>query len=99
MAVMSFEIANRSLLLDGRPFGTVGAYEKISGLLRCAVDPKHVANEPIADLALAPRNAAGLVEYATDVYVLRPADAARGNRRLLLDIPNRGRKVALGMLN
>src|SRR5438093_11072213 len=98
MAVTSFEIANRSVVLDGRPFGSVGAYEKIAGVLRCAVDPAHVANETIADLALAPRNAAGLVEYVTDFYVLRPVDGARGNRRLLLDIPNRGRKGALGLL-
>src|SRR5207249_2336306 len=59
----------------------------------------NVANETIADLALAPRNAAGLVEYVADFYVLKPVDGARGNRRLLLDIPNRGRKVVLGMLN
>src|SRR4030095_7591679 len=31
--------------------------------------------------------------------LLRPADPARGNGSLLLDVPNRGRKVALGMLN
>src|SRR5437879_10987761 len=99
MAVTSFEIANRSVVLDGRPFGSVGAYEKIAGVLRGAVDPANVANETIADLALAPRNAAGLVEYVADFYVLKPVDGARGNRRLLLDIPNRGRKVALGMLN
>ena len=99
MAVTSFEIAKRSVVLDGRPFGSVGAYEKIAGVLRGAVDPANVANETIADLALAPRNAAGLVEYVADFYVLKPVDGARGNRRLLLDIPNRGRKVALGMLN
>jgi hypothetical protein len=30
---------------------------------------------------------------------LKPADARKGNGRLLLDVPNRGRKVALGMFN
>ena len=74
MAVTSFEIASRSLVLDGRPFGPVGAYEKIAGVLRCAVDPKHSANETLADLALAPRNSAGLVEYAADFY-----DVTTGN--------------------
>src|SRR5438309_1609722 len=99
MAVTSFQITQRSTVLDGRPFGEAGAYEKIAGVLRIGVDPAHPANEAIADLALAPRNAAGLVECESDFYVLRPRDASRGNRRLFLDVPNRGRKVALGMLN
>src|SRR4030095_1753615 len=99
MAVTSFRITQRSTVLDGRPFGDAGAYEKIAGVLRIAVDPKNPANETIADLALAPRNAAGLVECESDFYVLKPRDASRGNRRLFLDVPNRGRKVALGMLN
>jgi hypothetical protein len=99
MAVTSFRITQRSTVLDGRPFGDAGAYEKIAGVLRIAIDPKNPANEAIADLALAPRNAAGLVECESDFYVLKPRDASRGNRRLFLDVPNRGRKVALGMLN
>src|SRR5574342_462253 len=99
MAVTALEIAQRSLVLDGRPFGAAGAYEKVAGVLRFAVDPAHPANAPIADLALAPRNAAGRVESWADFYLLKPVDPARGNRRLLLDVPNRGRKVALGMFN
>ncbi|MGH7346355.1 MAG: alpha/beta hydrolase domain-containing protein, partial [Candidatus Rokuibacteriota bacterium] len=99
MAVTSLEISHRSVVLDGRPFGGAGAYEKIAGLLRFGVDPSHAANQGITDLALAARNGAGLVESTADFYLLRPVDPARGNRRLLLDIPNRGRKVALGMFN
>jgi alpha/beta hydrolase family protein len=37
------------------------------------------------------------VEYVADFYLLRPLDGGRG--RLLLDVPNRGRKIALGMFN
>ncbi len=99
MAVTSLEIARRSIVLAGHPFGEAGAYEKIVGVLRFGVDPTHAVNQAITDLALAPRNAAGLVECAADFYLLRPVDPSRGNRRLLLDIPNRGRKVALGLLN
>ncbi|HKC98791.1 MAG TPA: alpha/beta hydrolase domain-containing protein [Methylomirabilota bacterium] len=99
MAVTSLEITRRSLVLDGHAFGDAGAYEKIAGVLRFGVDPTHLVNQAVADLAMAPRAAAGLVESAADFYVLRPVDTARGNRRLLLDVPNRGRKVALGMLN
>ena len=99
MAVTSLQITKRTAVLDGRPFGAAGAYEKIVGVLRLGVHPTHPANQAIADLAAAPRSAAGLVECDADFYVLRPRDSARGNRRLLLDVPNRGRKVALGMLN
>ena len=99
MAVTSLQITRRSVVLDGRPFGAAGAYEKIMGVLRIGVDPVHPGNQAITDLAAAPRTTAGLVECEADFYLLRPQDPARGNRRLLLDVPNRGRKVALGLLN
>jgi hypothetical protein len=99
MATTTFEIAQREPVLGGRPFGDAGAYEKIAGTLRFAVDPRHPHHADITDLDRAPRNAADLVEFSSDFYLLRPVDAARGNGALLLDVPNRGRKVALGMLN
>ncbi len=99
MSVTALEITARSLVLDGRPFGAAGAYEKLAGTLRFAVDPGHRANAAITDLDRAERGAGGRVEFQGDFYLLRPADAARGNRSLLLDLPNRGRKVALGMFN
>src|SRR6202008_3502542 len=76
-----------------------GAYEKLAGTLRFAVDPTHPLHAQITDLRLAPRAADGRVEFQSDFYLLRPVDPSRGNRRLLLDVPNRGRKVALGMFN
>ena len=99
MAATALTIHTRSLVLDGRPFGAAGAYEKIAGRLRFAVDPTHRRHAAITDLDRAPRGADGRVEFQGDFYLLRPADPARGNRRLLLDVANRGRKVALGMFN
>jgi hypothetical protein len=99
MAITTFEIAQREPLLGGRPFGDAGAYEKIAGTLRFAVDPTDPLHRQITDLGRAPRNEAELVEFSADFYVLRPLDPARGNGALLLDVPNRGRKVALGMFN
>ncbi len=75
MAVTSFRITQRATVLDGRPFGDAGPYEKIAGVLSIAVDPANPANQAIADLALAPRNAAGLVECESDFYVLKPRGA------------------------
>lgn len=48
----------------------------------------------IADIDKAPRNAQGRVEATADVVLLRPADPLRGNGTLLVDVPNRGTKLA-----
>ena len=99
MPVTALDVQTRSLVLGGRPFGAAGAYEKLAGTLRFAVDPGHPVHASICDLGRAPRNARGRVEFAADFYLLRPAEPGRGNGSLLLDVPNRGRKVALGMFN
>jgi hypothetical protein len=39
------------------------------------------------------------VEFAADVFLLRPVDLTRGNGALLYDVNNRGNKLALGMFN
>ena len=97
--VTGFDIQTRAVVLNGRSFGSAGAYEKIAGTLRFAVDPDNAVNRQITDISLAAKNANGRVEYSADFYVLKPVDSVKGNRRLLLDVPNRGRKVALGMFN
>jgi hypothetical protein len=97
--VTGFEIHTRAIVLNGKAFGNAGAYEKIAGTLRFAADPDHALNRQVTDIALAPKNADGRVEFTADFYVLKPVDAGKGNGRLLLDVPNRGRKVALGMFN
>ena len=75
-------------------FGGVGQFDRITGRVFGEIDPRLPANRVIQDIALAPRNARGKVEYAMDVYLLRPRDAARGNGALLFDMPNRGNKYA-----
>ena len=93
------EIHARARVLDGQAFGAAGAYEKIAGTMRFSADPSHSLHQRIVDIALAEKNAQGQVEYSADFYLLKPADPSKGNKRLLLDVVNRGRKVALGMLN
>jgi Alpha/beta hydrolase domain len=99
MTVSALEITTRSLVLDGRPFGDAGPYEKIAGIIRFETDPALPINRAVTDLELAPRNAAGRVESWADFYLLQPVDPARARRRLVLDVPNRGRKIALAMFN
>jgi hypothetical protein len=99
MAVTGIEIHRRAAVLGGEQFGAAGAYEKIAGVVHFVHDPDHPRHRGITDLGRAPRNERGLVASWADFYLLRPVDPSRGRRRLLLDVPNRGRKVALGMFN
>jgi len=97
--VTSLDIQTRAVVLGGQPFGSAGAYEKIAGTIRFAVDPGHPLQQSITDIGLAQRNAAGQVEFSGDFYLLKPVDPRKGNGRLLLDVANRGRKVALSVFN
>jgi hypothetical protein len=92
--VTHFEIIDRAPAFGGKLFGEVGAYERIVAKATIALDPTDDRNAIIADLNLAPRTHAGLVEAVSDVVILRPADPERGNGTLLIDVPNRGQKLA-----
>jgi hypothetical protein len=76
----------------------LSGYEKIVGTIYFAVDPKAARNRVVADLDKAPVNAAGLVEFSSDLYILRPK-ATPGNGAALVDILNRGNKVVLNGFN
>jgi len=55
---------------EGREFGNVGQYEKISGRLFGEVDPSAVENVGIVNLDKAPKNPAGRVAYSTDFVIM-----------------------------
>ena len=95
MAITDLEITRRSSFASGESFGDVGAYELLEGIAHLAVDPSHARNQGITDLELAPRNTVGKVEFSADFAMLQPANIDRGNRRILFDVVNRGRKTAL----
>jgi hypothetical protein len=80
-------------------FGDTGAYERVIGIARGELDPADARNKLIVGIDRAPRNAAGMVEYETDLFILRPVDPAKGNRQLLFDVLNRGNKVVTNRLN
>jgi hypothetical protein len=77
---------------DGHAFSDTGAYERVKGTFKGELDPSDPRNQVIVNLDKAPKNAAGRVEYEVDFFLLRPADAARGNRKIIYDVTNRGRK-------
>ncbi len=97
--IVRVEITRTEPAFEGRSFGAVGPYERLIGKAHGAVDPRAAANRMIQDIQLAPRNAAGLVEYVADIEILRPRDAAKGNGVLLVEVVNRGNKLVLRNLN
>lgn len=98
-AVTEVHIESRTPYADGQAFGIAGTYETLRGKVRFAVDPRTAANSTIVDLALAPRNAAGLVEFSADVEILAPTDLSKARGTLLYDVNNRGNKVCLGQFH
>jgi hypothetical protein len=83
----------------GREFGDAGRYERLAARATIALDPADPRNAIIADLALAPRNAQGLVEAVTEVVILRPAEPFRGNGTMLVEVPNCGRELTGQLYN
>ncbi len=83
----------------GTAFGDSGAYERVIGVAAGELDPADPRNAVIAGLDRAPRNAGGMVEYETDLFLLRPVDPARGNHHLLFEVTNRGNKLLGTSLN
>src|SRR5262245_24727819 len=99
MPATRFDIVLRRPLANGAAFGDAGPYEELKGRLQFAIDPTHAANRQITDVELAPRNAAGRVEFAADVSILLPVDRARCSGRVLLDVVNRGNTVGVPNFN
>jgi hypothetical protein len=98
--LVKFEIVRvESPAFEGRSFGPVGTYDRIVARATIAVAPDDSHNTIIVDLDRAPRNAQGQVEAVTDVEILRPTNAANGNRRLLYEALNRGTKPGFALLN
>jgi Alpha/beta hydrolase domain len=99
MPVTGFDVRLRRSLAGGKVFGDVGPYEELKGTLRFAIDPKNAANERITDVALAPRDHSGRVEFESDVSILLPVDRRRASGRVMLDVVNRGNTVAVPNFN
>ena len=62
---------------DGATFGAAGQYETLAGRAFGELDPNDPHNAIITDIKLAPRNAAGKVEYIVSFYLVKPVDIDR----------------------
>ena len=87
--ITQIQITSRAPVFNGASFGDVGPYEQIDGTAFGEIDPNDPLNAIIQDIALAPRNARGMVEYSTDISILKPVDARKGNRTLLYETVNK----------
>jgi hypothetical protein len=94
---LELRITEREPFADGHPFEGAGPYERLVGRAHFAVDPDAPAYADVVDLDKVRRNAGGLVEYATDVCMLKPVGP--GNRRLFFGYGNRGNKRELQFFN
>lgn len=83
--------------LEGTSYGDVGTYDRIKARVTVGVDPADAHNTAIADIGMAPRNAAGKVEAVSDVEILRPSDPKRGNGKMFYEAVNRGNKQSPGI--
>ena len=88
--VVRVQVAHRSTIAGGRAFGAAGAYDRLTGRIWFAFDPRNPADRGIVDLSLAPRNARGEVEASSEFVLLLPHEAARRNGVTLVDVVNRG---------
>ena len=91
--VTQIQILTRGTAFGGHSFAGVGQYEFITGIATDEVDPKNPQNALITDIQLAPKNAAGLVSYQHNFYILQPLDPSKGNRKMMYEPPNRGGKT------
>src|SRR6185369_9477441 len=52
-------------------------------------------NTLITDIALAPKNANGKVEYIASFFIVKPVDMSQASGLLWHDVPNRGGRITI----
>jgi hypothetical protein len=93
------EFESKTPFAGGKSFGSVGAYERLLGMVFFAIDPSEKDLPFVCDLEFAPRNADGLVEFKAVIDIVKPVDMSKSNRKLLFDFSNRGGRGAFTRLN
>ena len=93
--VTRLEIASRDSAASGQSFGSAGPYVNVRGRVHGQLDPRDRRNRIIQDLDLAPRNAAGKVEYVATFSLMMPADLAKASGVLVYSVVNRGNGAAV----
>ena len=87
--------SKQSPAFDVASFGGAGPYEILSGRAFGELDPKDPHNSLIQDIALAPRNARGMVEYTASFQIVKPVDMSKSSHLMWHDVPNRGGQITI----
>jgi hypothetical protein len=72
--VISFDVVKTQSALEGRSFGNVSAYVRITGRAPIAIASTDLDNAIIANIAQAARDAKGKVGATAHVVLIRPAE-------------------------
>ncbi len=99
MGLVSLDVKNQYHFAQGEKFGETGSYEVLEGSANFGFNPECEANSGITDIGSIPQDSKGRVQCTSDIRILRPLNAERGNRRVLIDIVNRGGDLALRFFN
>jgi len=97
--VVRVEIISRQDVLEGKSFGTAGAYERVAGWVHFSVAVANPHNLRIVDLKNAVNLHNGEVEFSANFMALRPKDPRKGNGSMLLENPNRGRSRIVSLVD
>jgi hypothetical protein len=97
--VTRVEIASRTNMLKGKPFGDAGTYERVTGRVYFSLPAANPHNLRIVDLGNAVNLKNGEVEFSADFIAVRPKDARKGNGSMLLEVPNRGNSRILAVVD
>ena len=97
--VTRIEIDTRTDVLQGKPFGEAGSYERLTGQIFYSVRVDNPHNAAIVDLHNAVNLKNGEVAFSADFVAFRPKDPQKGNGSLLLEVPNRGRPHFISLVD
>ena len=97
--VLRVEVATRTGVLNGKPFGEAGAYERITGRVYFSLPIDNPHNKQIVDLANAVNLKDGEVEFSSDFIAVRPKDSTKSNGSMILEVPNRGRGRIISLVD
>ncbi len=97
--VTGWQVLSTAPAFGGQAFGSAGTFELLTARVEGVLDPADPRNAVIQDIGLAPRGTDGKVHYSTNVQILKPVEANKGNGVLLFEVVNRGNKLAPGFFN
>ena len=82
--ITHIEITKSEPAFGGQSFGDAGVYEHLTGRVTGELDPPIPQLRDSGHQSRAPQER-GMVEYVTNIELLKPADMARGNRVLFFE--------------